>query len=301
MEKTRLLLEMQSQLATESADAAVFRQKYEEEATESKAAKDELGRVVSKQKEDAARELKEHLRRQREAFEAELAALRKSLEVQFEAERKKWLAEQAAKKPAENAKPKPKVGGSKVLAGLDLDEDSDKPIHVQLQEALSKQGARVMDLFREWDADGDGEVSKDEFRKAMPMLGLDYPMTAMDALFDSFDKDGGGTIDFKEIQKMMRRPPGSTTTTQATKKLQGAANLVAAAGASKEGGGKDSKGAMSVADAAKLAKAKADVSKPAAKPGRASAPTGQKSAADAAKGGAKKSLAAAAKAIAEDG
>ena len=32
---------------------------------------------------------------------------------------------------------------------------------------------RVIDLFREWDEDGDGTVSKKEFRKAVPMLGLD--------------------------------------------------------------------------------------------------------------------------------
>ena len=31
---------------------------------------------------------------------------------------------------------------------------------------------RVIDLFREWDEDGDGTVSKKEFRKALPMLGI---------------------------------------------------------------------------------------------------------------------------------
>jgi Ca2+-binding EF-hand superfamily protein len=34
---------------------------------------------------------------------------------------------------------------------------------------------RVIDLFREWDEDGSGTVSKKEFRKAMPMLGLQLP------------------------------------------------------------------------------------------------------------------------------
>ena len=36
---------------------------------------------------------------------------------------------------------------------------------------------RVIDLFREWDEDGDGTVSKKEFRKAMPLLGLEVPKT----------------------------------------------------------------------------------------------------------------------------
>ena len=47
---------------------------------------------------------------------------------------------------------------------------------------------RVIDLFREWDEDGDGEVDKFEFRKAMPMLGLHATKDHIDALFDSFDK-----------------------------------------------------------------------------------------------------------------
>ena len=37
---------------------------------------------------------------------------------------------------------------------------------------LTTNAVRVIDLFREWDEDGDGVVSKKEFRRAMPMLGL---------------------------------------------------------------------------------------------------------------------------------
>ena len=51
---------------------------------------------------------------------------------------------------------------------------------------------RVIDLFREWDEDGDGEVTKEEFRKALPRLGLYATQEDMDELFDSFDADGGG-------------------------------------------------------------------------------------------------------------
>ena len=63
----------------------------------------------------------------------------------------------------------------------------------------------MIDLFREWDTDGDGEVNKDEFRKAMPLLGLHVPRADVDALFDSFDADGGGTISFRELNKHLRR------------------------------------------------------------------------------------------------
>ena len=33
----------------------------------------------------------------------------------------------------------------------------------------------MIDLFREWDSDGDGEITKKEFRAAMARMGLDLP------------------------------------------------------------------------------------------------------------------------------
>ena len=33
----------------------------------------------------------------------------------------------------------------------------------------------MIDLFREWDSDGDGEITKKEFRATMARMGLDLP------------------------------------------------------------------------------------------------------------------------------
>lgn len=41
-----------------------------------------------------------------------------------------------------------------------------------LSEALAKGGVRVMNLFRDWDADGSGLIDSDEFHRAMAPLGL---------------------------------------------------------------------------------------------------------------------------------
>ena len=65
---------------------------------------------------------------------------------------------------------------STLLQGLDIDEDSDKSVAEQLRDALKKNAVRVVDLFREWDDDGSGVVTRPEFDKAMPMLGFDGPM-----------------------------------------------------------------------------------------------------------------------------
>ena len=53
--------------------------------------------------------------------------------------------------------------------------DDSQPVQEQLRDLLTQNAVRVIDLFREWDEDGDGTVSKKEFRKAMPMLGLQLP------------------------------------------------------------------------------------------------------------------------------
>ena len=71
-------------------------------------------------------------------------------------------------------------------AGVDIDEDSGVSVSEQLRHALTKNMVRVIDLFREWDENGDGTVSKQEFQRAMPMLGLHAPREEVALLFDSW-------------------------------------------------------------------------------------------------------------------
>ena len=78
-------------------------------------------------------------------------------------------------------------------------------IQAQLRAALAANHARVIDLFRQWDADGDGTVRKAELRKAIAMLGYEAPGAEVDKLFESFDRDGGGAIEYKELHRVIRR------------------------------------------------------------------------------------------------
>jgi len=100
---------------------------------------------------------------------------------------------------------------------IDLDEGPDAPpIQQQIAAALRRNAGKVLDLFRAWDANGDGEVSKKEFRKALPTIGLDVPVQEVDALFDSWDQDGGGVLHYKELSKVLRSPaPPPTSVKQA--------------------------------------------------------------------------------------
>ena len=78
-------------------------------------------------------------------------------------------------------------------------------IQGQLRAHLARNHGKVLDLFRRWDVDGDGTVRKVEMRRAVASLGFDAPSSAVDALFDSFDRDSGGGIEYKELCRVLRR------------------------------------------------------------------------------------------------
>ena len=50
-----------------------------------------------------------------------------------------------------------------------------------------------------------GEITKDEFKRALPQLSLWPDPREVDELFDSYDKDLSGAITFVELNRMLRR------------------------------------------------------------------------------------------------
>ena len=92
-----------------------------------------------------------------------------------------------------------------VDAVLNFGSTNDTSISEQLRDALGRNLARVVDLFHEWDVDGDGLITRAEFRKALNMLGVRASAPAMDALFDEFDVDGSGRINYHELHRQLRR------------------------------------------------------------------------------------------------
>ena len=87
------------------------------------------------------------------------------------------------------------------------DQEMEAAAVQRLRDRLASQAARVLDLFRQWDVDGDGTVTREEFRKAMlgPELGFsDASPENINGLFNAFDKDGEGQISFRELHRMLR-------------------------------------------------------------------------------------------------
>ena len=78
-------------------------------------------------------------------------------------------------------------------------------IIADLKKALDQHLARVVDLFREWDEDGNGQVSKREFRRALSLLGLQADRVHVDALFEEIDVDSSGEVAYGELHHRLRK------------------------------------------------------------------------------------------------
>eukprot|EP00908_Phaeocystis_cordata_P014396 Transcript_25495.p1 GENE.Transcript_25495~~Transcript_25495.p1 ORF type:complete len:636 (+),score=211.77 Transcript_25495:3-1910(+) len=78
----------------------------------------------------------------------------------------------------------------------------------QLRAYLSQHYVRVMDLLRSWDEDGNGVIDRQEFRQALPALGLSLDRQMIDELYDTFDADGSGLIDIDEMYEQLRHGAG---------------------------------------------------------------------------------------------
>ena len=89
-------------------------------------------------------------------------------------------------------------------AGASTASVDDTPI-ARLRHALKQQLARALDVFRDWDEDSSGSLSRKEFRKALSALGLGREYRdEVDGLFDSFDGYRSGSISYNELVRQLR-------------------------------------------------------------------------------------------------
>lgn len=73
-----------------------------------------------------------------------------------------------------------------------------------IRRSLASNLSRVTDLMRTLDLDGDGRVTKAEFREALPIVGFGAGgEPAIDALFDSLDRSGDGLIEYSELAQQL--------------------------------------------------------------------------------------------------
>ena len=91
-----------------------------------------------------------------------------------------------------------------------MDEQATIDCVASLRQALALQLYRVVDIFRDWDDDGNGTVSKTEFRKALVGIFGGSAREHAHALFDEIDADASGYLSYEELHSRIR--PGEDVT-----------------------------------------------------------------------------------------
>lgn len=74
-----------------------------------------------------------------------------------------------------------------------------------LRKGFEGSMTKAIDLFREWDVDKSGKIAKDEWRRAIELIGFgNAPQDEVDELFNEIDTDRTGTIEYEELYKLLR-------------------------------------------------------------------------------------------------
>ena len=117
------------------------------------------------------------------------------------ADSKEGGSEEGWASPALKGSVASKEGGPSAAAKEAAATDIERLI-AQLQANLG----RVVDLFRSWDTDASGSVTKKEFRKGIASaLKVEPTLEELAALFSFLDPDGSGSIDYRELDAKLHR------------------------------------------------------------------------------------------------
>ena len=80
----------------------------------------------------------------------------------------------------------------------------------QMHEAFEEIATdRVVDVFKAWDVDNNGTLSRTEFARAMVRMGVKASRAELFKLFSELDPDGSGQINYRELHWAIKeRKPG---------------------------------------------------------------------------------------------
>lgn len=81
----------------------------------------------------------------------------------------------------------------------DLTEGTAVPITLKILQMLMENKQRLIDIFRSFDTDGNGTLSRDELFAGMERLDIDVNHDEISLLVDDSDVNGDGEIDYQEL------------------------------------------------------------------------------------------------------
>ena len=97
------------------------------------------------------------------------------------------------------------VGGAPPDANSTMAAAPAEEVSPNLEAAAQLQPAQLAQLFKDFDADGNGMISPDELVQAMKSLKVDITMDAANRMISEADADGNGAIDFDEFAELCAR------------------------------------------------------------------------------------------------
>lgn len=135
--------------------------------------------------------------------------LRSAAELEAQAEALRAQAEALMKAPASRAAPRAASGAAAEVGALMTEGAMAEQLAGSIKSMMEAQGlSRPRDLFRAWDQNGDGKVTRLEFRRACSQMklsgGAAGESAALDALFASLDLDGGGNLSLAELTQALK-------------------------------------------------------------------------------------------------
>ena len=72
------------------------------------------------------------------------------------------------------------------------------PVKIKIIQMLTEKKNRLIDVFRQFDTDGNGTLSHDEFQEGIEKLNIDVSSQEVTQLINEVDNNGDGEIDYQE-------------------------------------------------------------------------------------------------------
>jgi Ca2+-binding EF-hand superfamily protein len=86
---------------------------------------------------------------------------------------------------------------------IDFEEFTQMMLKRQAAGKLMTEEEEIMRAFKLFDVNGDGTITSDELRKMMKSLGSDLTQEEVELLIKEADYDGNGELDLAEFTKFM--------------------------------------------------------------------------------------------------
>ena len=93
-------------------------------------------------------------------------------------------------------------GGDDEADGHDVQKEE---VLAKMRHYVTEHGTRLLDIFREFDTDGSGQLDIEELGKGLEKIGVEVDDKVVKHFKDELDTDGDGQVSFKELNVFIKK------------------------------------------------------------------------------------------------